>query len=253
MKSEAIRTVIIEDEPSASQNLANLLQQSSVVVEVIKVCRDLDEGLEALTMLDFDLVLLDIQLGGNTSFELLEKLEDYDFQIIFVTAYNEYALQAFQFSAIDYILKPINSLRLEEALHKVYDKIEIQKRSNMLSVLMDNLSTNQSKPSKIVLSTADMVHIVELERIIKCQSSVNYTIFYLSNGKELIISKTLKEFDQQLSGAGFFRVHRSWLINEHHIIGYDKREGGYVVMSDQTKLPVSSMKRDELMKLIKER
>ncbi|MEM6643815.1 MAG: LytTR family DNA-binding domain-containing protein [Bacteroidota bacterium] len=250
MQSDPIKTIIIEDEPSASQNLINLLMLNTPEVEVIKVVENVADGIEAIVGLRPYLVLLDIQLGSQTSFELLEKVAHLNFQIIFITAYNQYALEAFRFSAIDYLLKPINPIRLKEAIQKASDRLSAEKKSSMLDVLIDNLSLG-SRPKKIVLSTADMVHVVELSTIIKCQSSVNYTIFYLTDGKELIISRTLKEFDEQLSGNGFFRVHRSWLINEEHIIGYDKREGGYVVMSDKTKLPVSSMKRDELMKLIK--
>ena len=251
MPSDPIRTVIVEDEPSASQNLINLLNQISAEVVIVGISRSVEEGLESINRLKPDLVLLDIQLGSGSSFELLEKVGRQDFQFVFITAYSEYAVRAFQFSAVDYILKPINPERLKEALAKVSEQRRIAERSSMLSVLMDNLSNNQARPNKIVLSTADMVHVVELESIIKCQSSINYTMFYLTNGKELIISRTLKEFDEQLSGNGFFRVHRSWLINEQHIIGYDKREGGYVVMSDQSKLPVSPKKREELISLIK--
>ena len=120
----------------------------------------------------------------------------------------------------------------------------------MLDVLMNNLTNRAQPPQKIVLSTAEMVHVVELKMIVKCQSSDNYTVFYLTDGKKLVISRTLKEFDQQLSGSGFFRVHRSWLINQAMISGYDKREGGFVVMSDQSKLPVSPKKKEELLLII---
>ncbi|MEO1253338.1 MAG: LytTR family DNA-binding domain-containing protein [Bacteroidota bacterium] len=252
MHSDHIKTLIVEDEPSASQNLVNLLKQHSPQVDVLEICETVNEGIEAINNHRPELVLLDIQLGSKTSFELLDQVAYRDFHIVFITAYNEYAVKAFQFSAVDYILKPINPIRLKESMQKVKKQVQTKNVSSMLSVLMDNLSPN-TKPKKIVLSTSEMVHVIELQNIIKCQSSVNYTVFYLSDGKELIISKTLKEFDDQLSGRGFFRVHRSWLINEEHIAGYDKREGGYVVMKDQSKLPVSPKKKEELIMLIKQK
>lgn len=248
----SIRVFLVDDEDPSRNALKVLISQLSLGtnLDIVGEARTPEEAIERIKAADPDILFLDIQLHDQTSFSILDQLNHNNYEIIFVTAYSEYAIKAFQFSAADYLLKPVNPIRLKEAIQKVADRLSAEKKSSMLDVLMDNLSLG-SRPKKIVLSTADMVHVVELDAIIKCQSSVNYTIFYLTNGKELIISRTLKEFDDQLSGNGFFRVHRSWLINEEHIIGYDKREGGYVVMSDQTKLPVSSMKRDELMKLIK--
>ena len=253
MQSDLITTVIVEDEPSASQNLQNLLAKHSPAVAIVATCKDVQEGISAINEYKPQLVILDIQLGTQSSFEILERVDHTDFKIIFVTAYNEYAVRAFQFSAVDYVVKPIHPERLQQAVQKVSDQITAKNMSSMMQVLMENMSGNQPRLKKIVLSTSDMVHVVEIANIVKCQSSGNYTVFHFSNQKPLVISRTLKEFDAQLSDSGFFRVHRSWLINESHIAGYDKREGGFVVMSDHSKLPVSPKKRDQLLTLIREK
>jgi len=250
MQSEAMRILIVEDEPSASQNLQNLLNKYVPEVEVIGISENVKDAIQKINSSQPDLILLDIQLGDQTSFEVLEKVDLEKFDVIFVTAYNNYALKAFQYSAVDYLLKPINPILLQKAVRKSAEKRKNINASLMLNTLLDNLKGKSKSLEKIVLSTAEMMHVVEVDSIVKCQSSGNYTTFYFKDGKQLVISRTLKEFDEQLSDSGFFRVHRSWLVNQSYIIGYDKREGGGVVLKDQSRLPVSPTKKEELLILL---
>lgn len=252
MPSDRIATLIIEDEPNARQAIEKLIASTCPEVEIVGEADTVAKGLDQIINLNPDLILMDIQLGQDQSFQILEKIPAHRSHIIFITAYSEYAVEAFRFSAIDYLLKPINPLLLREAVDKVLEKIKNDTASSALDILIQNLQADQIQRKKLVLSTLETMHVVEVSDIIKCQSHMNYTTFYLRDGKELIISKTLKEFEDQLTPHDFFRIHKSWLINKHLIKGYDKTEGGYAIMIDDSKVPVSSMKKEELLIIIKE-
>ncbi|MCB0497543.1 MAG: response regulator transcription factor [Cyclobacteriaceae bacterium] len=253
MPIDRIRTVIVEDEPSAAQALEKLLALHCVEVEVVGKAQSVSEGIDLVKSLEPDLILLDIQLGKEHSFQLLESLPALtNTHIVFTTAYSEYAVEAFRFSAVDYLLKPIDADQLREAIDKVIERMKTRDSNTNLNVLIENMQSNQGQKKKLVLSTLDALHVIEIGTIIRCQSDMNYTVFYLIGGKELIISKTLKEFETQLTPYGFLRIHKSWLINKFHITAYDKTDGGYAIMQDESRVPVSDMKRDYLLKVIKE-
>lgn len=253
MPIDSIRTLIVEDEPSAAQALEKLLALHCPEVEVVGHAQSVKEGSELIETLEPELILLDIQLGKEHSFQLLEKLPELSNpHIIFTTAYSEYAVEAFRFSAVDYLLKPIDADQLREAIDKVVMQMKTQESNTNLNVLIENMQSNQGQKKKLVLSTLDALHVIEIGAIIRCKSDMNYTIFYLVGGKELIISKTLKEFEKQLTPYGFLRIHKSWLINKFHITAYDKTDGGYAIMQDESRVPVSDLKREYLLKVIKE-
>lgn len=247
----SVTALIVEDEKKASEALEDLLEMVCPDVEVIATSDSVSKAIDDISTHTPDLVFLDIQLGEQKSFEILEELPKELFQVIFVTAYNEYAVEAFSFSAIDYLLKPVNPERLKVAVEKALVRIDEGKAIETLDVLLDNLKS-EKRPKKIVLSTMEFVHVVDIENIIKCQSSANYTIFHLKSGKEIMISKTLKEYEEQLNGYGFFRVHKSWLINVDYVKGYDRKDGGFAIMNDGSEVPVSPTKKEDLMILLKQ-
>ncbi|MDY0103248.1 MAG: LytTR family DNA-binding domain-containing protein [Lentimicrobium sp.] len=240
-----ISVVIVDDEPKARETIAKLLALSPVKVNVIGAADDIASGFETINHLSPQLVLLDINLPDGTGFDLLKKFEKINFQVVFITAHEEYAIQAFKCSALDYVLKPINSADLFRAIERANERLSNDEMAGKLNVLLSNLD----KLRKIVLKTAESIHIINVDNIIRCESDVNYTTFFLINGKRLLVSKPLKDYDELLCPAGFFRTHQSHLINLDHMLRYDKNDGGYIVMDDNSPVPVSTRRKEALFEL----
>lgn len=240
-----ISVVIVDDEPKARETIAKLLALSPVKVNVIGAAEDIATGFETISHLSPQLVLLDINLPDGTGFDLLKKFEKINFQVVFITAHEEYAIQAFKCSALDYVLKPINSADLFRAIEKANERLSNDEMAGKLNALLSNLD----KLRKVVLKTAESIHIINVDTIIRCEADVNYTTFFLVNGKRLLVSKPLKDYDELLCPAGFFRTHQSHLINLDHMLRYDKNDGGYIVMDDNTPVPVSTRRKEALFEL----
>ncbi len=240
-----ISIVVIDDEPRARETIINLLKISPVELTLAGEADSVQSGYETINLTSPDLVLLDIDMPDGTGFDLLKMFEQIGFRVIFITAHNEYAIRAFKYSAIDYILKPITAGELFRALEKAEAEISREETVLKLGALLKNLE----KLKKIVLKTAESIHIVNVSEIIRCEADVNYTTFYLSDGKKLLVSKPLKEYDRLLAPAGFFRTHQSHLVNLDHMLRYEKTEGGYLVMDDNSTVPVSTRKKEELFRL----
>ncbi len=240
-----ISIIVIDDEPRARETIINLLKISPVELTLAGEADSVQSGYETINLTSPDLVLLDINLPDGSGFDLLKMFEHISFRVIFVTAHNEYAIRAFKYSAVDYIMKPITAGELFRALEKTKAIIDKEETAVKLSTLLQNLE----KLKKIVLKTAESIHIVNVSEIIRCEADVNYTTFYLSNGKKLLVSKPLKEYDRLLAPAGFFRTHQSHLVNLDHMLRYEKTEGGYLVMDDNSTVPVSTRKKEELFRL----
>ena len=248
---DSIKTVIIDDESKARETIGNMLASFCPEVEVIATAGSVKEGREILTNHQPDLLLLDIKMGDGTGFDLLRKLPRVDFLVIFITAFEEFAIRAIKFSALDYILKPLDPDELANAVQKAKLAIEKEQMKTRLEALYENLDLIQQKDKKIVLKTTGSVHIVMLKDIVRCESRKNYTYFYTTDREEIKVSKTLKEFDELLESFDFYRVHQSHLVNIAHVKRYEKKEGGYLVMDDNEKVPVSFRKKEDLMKLFK--
>jgi two-component system LytT family response regulator len=243
-----LRTLIIDDEAPVRNLINGIIQHYCEQAEVIATADGVHSGLAAIKKHKPDLVLLDIKLNDGTAFDLLKQLEDIKFAIIFITAYEKYAVNAFRFSAVDYIMKPIHIDELINAIHKASEKTEQQVLSQKLKNFFDNMN---SKPEdkKIVLKTSESIFIVKVTDIIRCQADHNYTTFFLTNGKKVLVSKTLKDYDEMLCDYFFFRTHQSHLININHIVSFEKNDGGYLRMADGSSVPVSKRKREELLEL----
>lgn len=237
-----IRAVIIDDIPEAITVLKSDLENYCVNIEVIGSAEGVVTGAKLIRDLKPDLVFLDIQMKDGSGFDLLEIVPDIHFKLIFTTASDEFAVKAFKFSAVDYLLKPIDPDELMDAVSRV----ELQDRPTQR---IDLLKENFIKAKRIALNTLEKIHIVNVEEILRCESSINYTMFYFTDNSKLLVTKTLKEFDNLLSEHHFIRVHQSHLINTHFIKEFLKSDG-VIVMKDGTKVPVSTRKKQVLMDMI---
>jgi two-component system LytT family response regulator len=241
-----IDTVIIDDEQAAQITLMKFLQMHCPNVNIVGTADGVEEGLKLLSNKSIDLVFLDIKMNDGTGFDLLKRLPSIDFNLVFTTAYDEYALKAFKHSAIDYLLKPIDPLELIDAVAKVLPSdtdTSAQRVDSMLELYQDK------KFDKIAIPSVDEFHFVRIADIIRCEASSNYTIIYLSNGKRIVAPKTLKEFEELLTSDGFFRVHQSHLINLSHIQQFLKTKNK-LRMSDSSEVEVSRRKKTLFMELI---
>ena len=245
------RVIIIEDEQHNRENLIQMIAGHCPDVEILAVCSTAREGRESIAATSPDLIFLDIEMPDENGFSVLENLPRIDFEVIFVTAYNHYSLKAIKFSALDYILKPIDTSELIAAVEKARSKIRQKKENLLLRNLLEN--TRRSNPCKtIALSLSDKVEFIEVSSIIRCESDSNYTTFYLKNGEKLLVSKTLKEYDELLSPYGFLRVHQSHLINLKEIKSYIKTDGGYIKMKDGSSVSISRQRREAVLKILSE-
>ncbi|WEK37062.1 MAG: LytTR family DNA-binding domain-containing protein [Candidatus Pseudobacter hemicellulosilyticus] len=248
-----IKAIIIEDEQHCVQRLQGLLQQQApLAVRVVAVAGSVAEGLQAIREHRPQLVFLDIQLQEQTAFDLLGQLEQKDFEIIFTTAYDQYAVPAFRFSALDYLLKPIDPDQLQEALTRITGRQQDHHTAARLDALLHNLKDLQGATKKICVPVMNGLVFVQVSDIIRCQSQVNYTTFYLKDGQTMVVAKTLKEFEGMLNDYNFFRVHNSHLVNIAYIKSYNKGKGGYVVMSDDSEVEVSSRRKEAFLKKLME-
>jgi len=243
-----LRTIIIDDEAHILQAVEKLVNQYCPNVKIVAKADSVKSGFKTIKKYHPDLVLLDIKMEDGTGFDLLKQLEPVDFKVIFITAYDQYAIKAFKFSALDYLLKPCDADDLILAVNKA-EKLVMKEMNTQLDTLADNIQTEDSSKKKIILKTFDNIHLMKISDIIYCESDINYTNFYLLNGNKIIVSVTLKEYDEMLSEYGFFRVHKSFLINLSHINRFDKSEGGYIVLSNDNRVPVASRKREQLLEL----
>lgn len=244
-----IRAIIIDDEPQLRKSLAKLLSVHCPSVTIAGEAESVQSAYIAIQRYQPDLIFLDIRMEDGTGFDLLKKFEKVNFQTIFVTAFEEYAIKAFHFSAIDYLLKPVDPEELIAAVDKLKNIVngEIEQRT---AELLKNISDPGRQTKKIVLRTSDRYHFAEISEILYCESDGNYTSFYLDAGGKIMVSKTIREYEDILLEYGFFRAHRSFLVNLAHISGYDKAEGGYIIMRDNSRIPISSRKREEFMRIV---
>ncbi len=248
--TKKIKTVVIDDEKNSRQVLTEMLKKYCHDVVIIGEAAGCREGVEQIRELRPELVFLDIQMPDGSGFNLLEEFEKPSFDVIFVTAYDQYAIKAIKFSALDYLLKPVNPQDLIKATERFIEKSQTGDINRRLEVLMHNMSGGTPKPKKIILSTSEGYHVVNPDDIIRCQSDSYYTNFYFVDGKRIIVSRTLKEFDEMLSDYGFVRSHKSHLLNIKYIKSYLRADGGYIIMTDGTEIPVSRRKRDYIVEII---
>ena len=248
-----IRTIIIDDEPSAINVLELLLSKKfKEEVEVVAKTNSPFEGKELIEKHKPDLVFLDIEMPGMSGVDVVRNCTYTDFRLVFITAYDAYAVEAFELSALDYLLKPIGADKLERVIKKI--KEDISKAQNPLQVQLQNLEKIlKSAPKgnqKISVSTADKIIFINVSDIIYCEASGAYTNIFLGKGKSILTSRTLGDFESQLTSQNFFRIHHSYLINLNRVKEFQRYEGGYVLMENDIKLEVSQRKRKDFLEAI---
>lgn len=244
-----IRCVIVEDEEIARKVLKSLLAQYCQDVMVCAEADDIVSGKNMIETFHPDLVFLDIEMPGGSGFKLLTSIEDKDFEVVFITAYEQFAIKAIRHDALDYILKPIDPKELVAAVEKVKEAKYKKTLKKQYDSLLKNLDPEQLVVRKISLSTADKIHLINVDDIIRCESDNYYTIIFFKDGTSLMVSKTLKEIDQKLEEYDFVRTHKSHLVNMRCIKNFIKDEM-MVVMTDDTKVPVSKRKKERILEVI---
>ena len=250
-----ITAILIDDDANLRSGLKSMLGIYAPEIDIIGEADSVKTGVLILQALQPQVVFMDIQLGDGNGFDILEQLASKNGKstshIVFVTAYEEYAIKAFRFSALDFLLKPIDPEELEKVIGKIKQVVAKKDNYAHIDLLLENIRKKVDHFKRIALSTADGIHLFEISDIIRCESEDNYTKFYLKNNKPVLISKTLKEYEELLTEHGFERIHQSHLINLAYLKSYIKKDGGYVVMSDNSNLPISQRKKERLQELLR--
>lgn len=236
-----MKTMVIDDHKEMRSNLCGMLQAFDNI-RIVGEASGVQEGLQRITALKPELIFLDVEMGDGTGFDLLSQLENKSMKVIFVTGHDTYAIKAFKFSAIDYLLKPVDPDDLEQAIEKAFTSA-FGGSSEHIETLLHNRETLK----RLVLSDAQSTYLIDLKEIVRIASDVNYSKFYLQDGREIVMAKTLKTYHEMLGNSGFFRSHQSHLVNLAHFERLDKADGGTIRMRTGDSVPVSSRKRDELM------
>mgnify|MGYP005991434809 CR=1 FL=1 len=243
-----LTAILVEDQPMALEMLENDISKNHTEIEVIGTAKSVVEASKILRKQEPDILFLDIMLGDGTGFDILEIYPNLTSKIIFVTASDEFAIKAFKFAAIDYILKPYSDSDLANAIDKA--KNQIQPDKEQLSVLQQSINQPNKRPKKISLHTSDKIVVVDLDEIIHCKSDNNYTEFFMQNGQKILVAKTLKYFADILKEYQFLRVHQSHLVNLQFVKEYIKSDGGYIVLTNKKTIPVSVRKKAEVIETL---
>lgn len=246
-----LKAVIVEDEKNSQELLKELITEYCEGVEVVDIAGNVKGGLEALAVHKPDLLFLDIELPDGDGFQVLENAEYKDFEVIFTTAYDQYAMKAFKFSATDYLLKPVDIDELQAAVGRVVEKHskgETEDQTEKIKALIQNIRTMQQPLKRIVLPTSNGFTVVNPEDILRCESDRNYTFIFLNDGRRILVSRTIKEYEEMLRDYNFFRVHQSHLINLHYLKNYTRGRGGYVELTDGTVIDVSARRKADFLK-----
>ncbi len=244
-----IKSIIVDDEKHGRENLTGIIGQYCPDVDLLGEAESVDAAVLLIQKHNPDLVFLDIEMPKANGFKLLEHLQDFRFEVIFVTAYDNYAIKAIRFSAADYILKPINLNDLQAAVGKVAERIRQKQENQRMKQLVHNISQPQNP--RIGLPTGDRIEFVEVDKIIRCQGEGNYTHIYFEENKPLLVAKTLVEFEDLLQEYLFIRVHKAHLVNLKHVKAYVKTDGGTLQLSNGDSIHVSRRRREEVQKILK--
>ena len=248
-----MKAILVDDEADGIRTLQKLLGLHCPSVEVVAACSNAADARRQIELLKPDVVFVDIQMPGKSGIEMISELEDRDFEIIFVTAHNEYMLQALQYSAADYLLKPVDEDRLAEAVRRAEKRSQDGKKGELTETLLYNMSkAGQPSEMRLCLPTLKGFIILKLDDIVYCEAERSYTIFHLEDKRTVIVSKPLLEYESMLVDTSFFRIHKSFLINLRHVKEYQRGEGGIVIMGNNAEIEVSRRKKEQFLLKIKE-
>ncbi len=246
-----MRALIIDNEKQIRDGLVQLLKTSCPQISEIHEAAGVESGLESLYTLAPDIVFLDVEMNDGTGFDLLRQMKPgLSFGLVFITAHDKYAVEAFRFSAIDFLLKPINRLDLIASVERVMNHRRRDDMQRQLNVLQESLGTLKNTDKKIVLKDSESFHFINVSDIIRCEADGAYTKFIISGNKNILISKVLKEYEELLADYNFVRVHHSHLINTRQIVRFDRADGGVLMMANGDSVPVSQRKREHLLSVL---
>ncbi|RZJ29203.1 MAG: response regulator transcription factor [Flavobacterium sp.] len=245
-----LRAVVIDDIETIRKDNVAIIKSSCPNISIIGQADSVESGTALIRHLAPDIVFLDVEMSDGTGFDILQKLKPFQFRVIFITGYEDFAIRAFRFSAIDYLLKPLRAVDLVEAVRKAEESLS----NELLELKLNNLFANLERPKnlqKLILRTTDKIYSVNVQDIVHCESDKNYTTFYFINAPALVVSTNLKEYETLLSPNNFFRTHKSHLINMAYFDHFVKSEGGNtIVMKNKTTIPLSVRKKDEFLILL---
>ncbi len=245
-----IRTIIIEDEPVSREMLTLMLQRHTADIEIIDTCSNPTDGIESIAKHQPDLVFLDIQMPKMNGFDMLKKISNINFEVIFTTAFDQYAINAIRTSALDYLLKPLDDEDLTAAIGKCRERMMEKKTKHRFENLFNNLSNKNPLDKTLALAASDGISFIKMCDILRVEANGRYAKFYLLNKETILVSKTLGDFEEILSANQFFRIHDSSIINLNHVKKYTRGDGGTVLLSDNTELDVARRRKEEFIKLI---
>lgn len=243
-----MNVLIVDDEQKARETIKEVLKLYCPQVTGINEADSVKGALSAIQKHRPDLILLDIRLNDGNGFDVLEQINANTIFTIFITAYNEYAIKAFRVAALDYLLKPIDPDEFALSIERAHSKINALKSYERVDAFIQNIKAGELK--KITLKTNERIHIVNINDIVYCEADKNYTTFYLTEHKKILVSKPIGEYEELLSGTGFLRIHQSFLINLSNITSYEKGDGGFVITIENHKVPVSTRKKEQLMQFL---
>lgn len=244
-----IKAIIVDDEPYCCEALDTLLSRYCPQVKVAGICYSGKDALQEIKEQEPQLLFLDIEMPQMNGFELLQKIPKPGFDLIFTTSYDQYAIKAIRFSALDYLLKPIDRDELQAAVNKVTERNQ-PPLTQQLELLLQKIQTPARQINKVAMPTLEGLQMVTVDTIISCESDSNYTIVFLKNKQKIVVSRTLKDIEEMLEDYSFVRIHHSYLVNINEINKYVKGEGGYVVMSDGSAVDVARSKKELLLKTL---
>jgi two-component system LytT family response regulator len=252
MKSEAgVSAVIIDDDLLCRELLNDLLQKHCPAITVKELCKNAEAGLTAVARWQPEIIFLDIEMPGMNGFDMLRQLPSLQSEVIFITAHDRYAINAIRFSALDYLLKPVKPAMLVEAVKRAQIKIAEKKFVPQYRFLLNNMDgPRDAQLQNLAIPTVEGLLFVKTAHVIRCESDDRYTKIFVVGKKMLLASRTLAEFEDLLQSSGFIRIHKSHLINSSHLKKYIRGEGGQVIMSDNSNLPVARRKKDELLQIV---
>jgi two-component system, LytTR family, response regulator len=242
-----ITAIIVDDEPYCCESLATLLERYCPDVKILDICYSAAEALKSIKEQKPQILFLDIEMPHMNGFELLQKIPDLDFELIFTTSYDQYAIKAIRFSALDYLLKPVDREELQKAVNKAMERMK-HPLPQQIEILLQKLNHPTIPINKIAIPTIDGLQMLFVENIISCSSDSNYTVLHLKNKQKITASRTLKEVEEMLEDYSFLRVHHSFVANLNEVEKYAKGDGGYLIMTDGSSIDVSRSRKEVLLK-----
>lgn len=247
-----MRVLVVDDEKNARETIVQMLKLYCPEIHTIKEANSVQTAVDTIKKVKLDLLLLDIRLEDGNGFDILKKIDLENLNVIFVTAYDEYAIKAFKVSAIDYILKPVDPDELVAAIELAHKKIAKDLLTNRIDFFLSQIETRNSTVQKIILKTAESTHFINISEIIYCEADRNYTTFVLENDRKILMSKNLREYEELLPHNIFLRPHQSFLINTNHITQYLKGDKNAFILTNGDEIPVSLRRRELVLEYIKQ-